>query len=385
MKSIHRTLAIALAASTLAACGGGGGTNGDKVIPPTTTSNLSSLKAGFAVGTANIGADATVGLNFVATLRQTNGLSGVLADTPTITGPFTVPANTAGAYGATNVDAGKGQISGSPQVSVGGTPVNTTLGTFTGVFSYGLAPLNSDNSGNTAYYPGNPNASPGNGFAYSSAYDPNGNLPFWPLPLNSANGTVLLGGPPAYPFFNDGTYPPAFAGYSPGFFTFEAPPVSGNYTLSIAVTPSNAAPQTFTANSTLNAAKVLGLPTVAFASDGAGGGTGTLTVSDANVTESLVFVQDTTSGLFFTIGPLKGTGSFPLTLPDKLGVCSGTNCQTSSSAKPSMAAGDTFTYTAVSFDYPAFEWSPPGNTSQNPIPAGTQADLSESAPQNGTE
>src|ERR1700730_17266386 len=83
--------ALALAVALAAACSA----NGTASNPFMKRVDLSSNKLQFAVGTANIGFDGTVGLNVVATFRQPNGHSAVLVDTPTITGPsgFVVPTS----------------------------------------------------------------------------------------------------------------------------------------------------------------------------------------------------------------------------------------------------------------------------------------------------
>jgi hypothetical protein len=357
----------------------------------------------FAVGTARIGQDNTVGLNVVATLRQSNGLSGVFADQPTITGPFTVPAGTPGAYSSSkygpNVDAGKGQISGSPQVPRNNAGlVNSTLGTFTGVFANGIAPFNSDQTTTSigAYYPGNPNNTTGNGFTYSNydygsilAADPstvfavNGD-PTQPLPFFSADPFDYVVGPPAVPFFNDGTFPAGFAGYLPGFTVFELAPVAGSYSLSAKVAAQNVSPVTYTASATLASTAALGPITMTFTPSN-GGGTGTVTVP-TGVTETEVFITDATAGTFYTVGPLTGTGTVNFTLPGNLGKCAGTGCENGSGATPSIASKDTWYAAAVGYDYPAFEANPPGNTSQKPTIAGSngQADLTMSPIINGT-
>lgn len=388
----NRGNAIAAAvAATAALLLGGCGTNGGSQIPSTSQANLNSNSLQFAVGTANIGQDGTVGLNVVATLRQPNGLSGVLADTPVLTGPagFTVPAGVPGAYGAGNVDNGTAHISASPQVPINNANlVNTTLGTFTGVFSYGFGPFNCDqNCTNVgAYYPGNPNGSGGNGFT-ASVYDGSsliaqagGADPTQPQPFFSSDPFDYLVGPPAVPFFNNGTFPPGFAGYSPGFTVFEMTPASGQYSLSVNVPAQNAKAVTYNASSTLNAGAVLGATTVAVTGEAANGGLNGTVVVPAGVTETEVFVVDATAGLYFTIGPLTGTGTLNWALPGNLGPCSGNNCQSGSTPAPSLNSGDSYFVAAVGYDYPAFEAGPPGNTQQKPTITGAngQADLTMS-------
>ena len=388
MKRLSIVLAIGTAAALLAGCGGG--SNGG-ATPPTNQPTLTADKLQVAVGTVFNAADGTTGLNVVATFRQPGGGSAVLADTPSITGPagFTVPAGFASAYGGTNIDGGKGSITGSPQVNVNTTPLNGTLGTFTGVFSYGLAPLNSDQA-NLGYYPGNANATPGNGYASDAIYVAGlyGGMggAWWSMPLGAAaaasQGTYLMG-PPAVPFFNNGTFPGGFAGYSPGFTAFEIPPATGAYTMNVTVATGNGPSPTFTATSnTLASVAPLAAPGVGGLTENGGGLTGSVA---ATGTETLVFVEDTTTGNFYTVGPLTASGTF--TLPANLGPCSGTNCQNSAATqKPTMNAGDTYVVTPISFDYPAFEDAPPGNTSQTPALTGAagQADVSIGIPLNGT-
>ena len=155
---LYRTFGLALAVALLVACA----TNGVAKIPNTTQANLAANKVQFTVGTARIGQDGVVGVNFVATLRQPNGLTGVLASSPKITGPagFVVPAGATGAYATAgaDLDAGTNHVSSSPQVPLNNSGlVNTTFGTFTGVYAYGLGPFNSDQSTvNGGYYPGQP-------------------------------------------------------------------------------------------------------------------------------------------------------------------------------------------------------------------------------------
>jgi len=380
-----RVLSAAVAAALLAGCGG---TNNSGAVPSTTQANPSANKLQVAVGTAYNAADGSTGLNVVETFRQTNGLSATLANTPSITGPagFTVPSGFPGAYGAGNVDIGTPTISGSPQVPVNQTAKNTTLGTFTGAFSYGLAPLNSDNYSSQGYIPGFPNETPGNGFAFYSAYDPNGNLPFFEEPFGAvaANQSIFLEGPPAVPFFNNGTFPSGFAGYSPGFTAFEITPVTGTYTMNVKVTTGNGSSPTYTATSNALAhVAPLPAPVISAVSENGGGLTGTVTVG-AGVTETLVFITDyrLSSGsvvatYYYTV-EVMGTGAKAWTLPPDLGPCLGAGCQNSASTQaPSLTTGDVYFVQGVSFDYAALEDGPPGNTEQTPTLTGAtgQCDL----------
>jgi hypothetical protein len=396
MKNITKvacTLVVcALAGTQLSGCS----TNGSASLPSTSQAPLSQNKLQLAVGTARIGQDATVGLNVVATLRQPNGLTAVLADTPTLSGPagFTIPASMPGAYTGTvatagpNVDAGTNHVSASPQVPLSNANlVNSTLGTFTGVFSYGFGPFNCDqNCTNiSGYYPGNPNGSGGNGFS-SSIYDGSSILaaatksadPTQPLPFFSADPFDYLVGPPAVPFFNDGTFPLGFAGYLPGFTVFELPPVAGGYSLSVNVPAANAKPVTYTASATLTSTAPLGAISVAVTSATGGGMSGTVTIP-TGVTETEVFVQDITSGHFYTV-LVTGTGTQAWSIPATLGSCSGSGCQNGAGATPSFSSMDVYSVAAVGYDYPAFEAGPPGNTQQTPTITGAngQADITMS-------
>lgn len=382
---ISRAVGLALVAALLGGCA----TNGSSQLPSTAQSNLNANVLQLAVGTATIGQDGgAVGLNVVATLRQPNGLTALLADQPTLTMPagMIVPAGTSGAYGSNkgpNPDAGTNKISGSPQVPRNNTGlVNSTLGTFTGVFSNGFGPFNCDQgcSSTGAYYIGNPNASLGNGFDYSiydGAFNSNGD-PTQPQPFFSANPFDYVVGPPAVPFFANGKQYSGFAGYSPGFTAFEIAPVAGSYTLNVLAPATNVSPVTYTANATMASATPLGAISATFVSNANadGGATGSVTVP-AGVTEAEVFIYDATSNEYFTV-PITGisaAGAQPYTLPANLGSCT-TNCP-----QPTLTKGDTVYYTAVGYDYPAIEASSPGSNTAKPVISGAagQADITMSA------
>ena len=374
MKKNLSHLCLFIAGALLAGCAA----NGNAQTPQSTQTSLQADTLQLAVGTAQIASLTTgpvTGLDVVATFRQPNGNSAVLVDTPTITGPagFAVPAT------GPATDAGTSHISGAPQNLNPATQVlGTTFAQSGGVFSFGFGPFNSNVNG-TAFYPGNPASYP---------------MPFYPPSgQGAANLLRYIGGPPAYPFFNDGTFPTAFAGYLQGFTTFDTPPVVGTYTLSVAVVPGNAAAQTFTATANLsNTTPLPTLPAPTFTSDGTGGGSGTITVpADARIVETMVYILDRVSGNFYTVGPLRGTGALAYTLPDRLGSCTSPGCQNSpATSQPSLApgttgigSGDTIRVYAVSYDWPMFEASPPGNTSATPTITGgatsnNQADVSTS-------
>lgn len=357
--------AILAAGALLGGCSGALSTNGSSFSPPVGSTNINNDTLEFAVGTANF--QGTVYLNTVVSYRQPNGRSAVLVSTPTITGPagFTVPA-VASAY----TDGGTNHISGTPQTAPTYPPASpppaTTFGQSGGAFSYGFAPFNSNTLG-SAFYPGHP---------------PLYSQPFY---ISPASKLAFYGGPPAFPYFNDGTYPSGFLGYSQGFTMFGAAPASGSYTLSVLVPAANAAPVTATASATMDATKVVGVPAVAAVkTDGAGGLSGTVTPG-SGASETLVYIRDVQAKLYYTVGPIAGTAPATFTLPDSLGPCSPPTpgC---TGGTPSITTGDNYQIYAVSFDYPAFEAAPPGNTSASPALTGAagQADLGVSAKTTGT-
>ena len=344
-----------IAGALLAGCS----TNGSSINPNVTPGNLNNNKLQMAVGTANIGFDGTVGLNVVTKFRQPNGLSAVLLDAPTITGPngFVVTGN------APSMDAGTNHISGSVQVSTMATPPPNTFGFIGGAFKYGIAPYNSDNTGNP--YPNGP--------------------ALYQVPFYSGDPVPIAGGPPAYPFFNNGTFISGFVGYSQGFNAFETPVVAGSYGISVIVPLANGASKTFSSAATLTSlAPLPGVGTPSVTEDGAGGfSNASVSVpADARIFETMIYVADTTSGNFFTLGPFSGTGVVGSALPDTLGPCSGNNCQNGTGATPSLNSGDNYLVYSITYDYPAFEASPPGSTSQTPAitgpNSGGQADISMS-------
>jgi hypothetical protein len=346
---------VVIAGALLAGCS----TNGASINPNVSGGNLGADKLQMAVGTANIAFDGAVGLNVVTTFRQTNGLSAVLLDTPTITGPagFVVTAN------APSGDAGTNHISGSPQ----NAPGPTTFSTIGGAFKYGFAPYNSDNLGDP--YPNGP--------------------ALYTEPFYSGGAVPIAGGPPAYPFFNNGTFIAGFPGYSQGFNAFETPVTAGSYSLAVNVPGTSGGGRNFTSSATLtNLAPLPGVGAPSVTEDGAGGfSNASVSVpADPRIVETMIYVADTTSGNFFTLGPFAGTGVVGSALPDTLGPCNGNNCQNGPGATPSIFPGNTQTppdnyiVYSITYDYPAFEASPPGSSSQMPAITGPnsagQADIS---------
>jgi hypothetical protein len=351
-----------LTGALLAGCAAGGA-GAPPMSAPTNLQSTAALQ--FAVGTANIGQTGTVGLNTVETFRDTSGLSATLVNTPTITGPanFAVPAT------APANDANTNHISGTPQNLNPNVPnLSVTFGQTGGAFAYGFGPDNIANTGSAVY----------------SIYT----QPFFSNSSSTSVNLRYVGGPPAFPFFNDGTMPTAangtggFYGYAPGFTMFNATPVSGTYSLSVVVASSNAGTQTFTASGSLsNTTPLPALPAPAFTEDGKGGGSGTIAVpGDSRIVETLVYFYNLKNGTYFTVGPLTGTGSLSFALPDTLGPCNGSGCQNGANATPTLITGQPYRFYAATFDYPAFEAAPPKNTQQKPTITGAngQADISTS-------
>ena len=183
--------------------------------PPTPiTNNPFGAKVQLAVGTANIfGDDARVamrGLNVVATSRQPAGDQAPgdtipLVDTPSVSGPMTLPASAgvADAYGATVEtgpgpnDAGRSVISGTPQQNAGAPHIPpSTFGVSGGASGWGIEPFNYTVAGS-------------NGFGQPVSYVPwteplfdQGQLP--PPHRVDASAFVPWGGPPAFDPTNDG-------------------------------------------------------------------------------------------------------------------------------------------------------------------------------------
>ena len=364
-----RTLALAALGGliVLPAC-----TSGQSAFqPPVSVANLSANKLQFQVGTANY--SGTVFLNTVVTFRQPNGLSAMLDDTPVITLPFT---NTGAPTG--NGDAGTNTISGSVQPANGLPVAPTTFGVSVGAFAYGFLASNSATSGanNSTFYPSS-NRSP----YYAPAAIPPRAFYFGP-------GNSMVSN------FKDGTFPPGFTGYPTGFTTFAMTPTTGTYSLAVGLQGASTTVPTFTA--TTNLTSLTPLPPFlapTYTSDGAGGGTVSLTVP-AGVTETLVEIVDVTAGFYYSL-IVRGTGPQTATLAPNLGTITG------GVAGASIAPGHAYRVIAVGFDYPALEAAPIGSSpAQTPVinNAGTactssgtsstcpgQADLTVSPPTTGNE
>lgn len=387
-----RQLSLGLAAMSLAGILTGCSSGNAALQPPFTSIDVAANSTlQFAVGTANV--NGTPGLNTVVTFRnKTSGLSATLLNAATIAGPATFvndaaagSCSSSGAAGPTGAgtDAGTNRISATPQTLPGNTPVCTTFGQSGGVFGYGFAPANSTTTG-SANYPQYAEGSAPNNAINLADPDPFGGgaftftyaLPFY---VPAANRLPYLGGPPAYPFFLDGSEANGFLGYPAGFTDFAVTPALGTYVLSIALpAASSAQATTLTASATLASVTLLpAYPAPAFAS-GTGGSALVTVAPPAGVTESLVYVVDISdnpaAGLrtntFYT-ARVTGTGTQTIAIPGNLG----------HKHAPSFAAGDAVFVYAAGFDYPAFEAAPPGNRAANPTIAGAngQADVTTSA------
>ena len=343
----------------LAGCTAGNGA----IEPPFTAVNLNNDRVQVAVGVATF-RDGTKGLNVVGTFRQPDGLSATLLNTPTITGPFTVPS-----VSSAGTDAGTSHISGSPQALPGTTAVATTFGQTGGVFAYGFAPENSTTSGAASY------SLYGNAF-YSSSFQ-----------KLESHGTAMRGGPPAYPNVQNGTYPTGFFGFTLGYTTFAMAPVAGPYNLSVNVPSGNNPGATLTAvsatlTSTTGLAAFGAAPT--FTSDTTGGGTVGCT-APAGVTETIVEVIDRNYGgsgspAYYTI-VVQGGGAISQALADNLGPAK------PNTTGPTLVSGDPVDVVCIGADYPLFEAGPPANTSQTPalLGAAGQADVTFSPTLTTTE
>lgn len=416
---------IALAAVSALLAGCSGGANGIPTINSTNPISTGALQ--FAVGTANL-YGTNKGLNVVSTYRKAGGLSNVLVDTPTITGPFVLPAsNAAGSLGydiysslpggpSVEEVATKATITGTSQSLHPGTPAcdqltpcidsgvsvppnTSTFGQAGGVFTNGISPGNYTNGGVASSY-----------------------VPYTePLYDSTPNTFVDFGGPPT--FDPDGTglglrdglnsLGAGVLGIPEGITTFANVVASaGTYTLSVSVPTGVSSYGTVTATANLGSTAVLGTitaPTLTL--DGKGGGTFPIAALPAGVTEELVQIVD--------FGPLNGMGQSlgvscqgPIgaaegagpvyytilvkapgtyTLPDTIGpnttvtqgksvitpspsICTGAQ---NTAAVGAATPGDTYSVQAIGADYPLYESLYPVNTSQTPtlVGASGQADI----------
>jgi hypothetical protein len=389
MKRLFPLLFVSMV--SLAACGGGGASE-----PPITSVDPATSKLEFAVGVATIayngGASVALGLNTVETLRQADGLSGVLYNVPKITGPANfsigISTETGNAVLSAGSDAGTNHISWSTlnQTQWAGQP-RGLKGATTGVFGYGLCACNSD-------------AGPTNGVP--SLYQA------FNLPVYGGSELNFYGGPPAFPREDQSVIALGFEGYSLGFTDFAVAPAVGSYRLNVGVPPAFTGPGNPTPSpnpdatptpppgmitSTAVLSSLHALPPFAtpqFVADSHGGGTATVRVP-AGATEAMVVVRAvggsgtgscTASHIadqFYTL-VAHGAGTKKLNLPDELGVAP------SGTATPSICPNQSYFVYAAGFNYPAYESAYPMNLSEAPPISGGngQADVTTSDALQGT-
>ncbi len=339
--------------------------------------NTSQLQ--FQVGTANL--NGTLGLNTVVTFRAPTGLSPLLDDTPVITLPFT---NTAAV--APNTDAGTNMISGpavQPPNGVAATP--TTFSVSVGAFAYGFLGVNSSTTGanNSLFYgPHSNSAQFGSPYYTPAAGATVARRPFYIGPGNPFLPTLPTTGT-------------NYVGAPSGFTTFYMAPTTGTYSLSVGLNNATSPIPTYTSTTAMTSIALLGkMGTPAYVSDGAGGGTVTVTIPPG-VTETGIFITDrSVVASLAGGGPASNNPYFTLFVK-------GTGVQTVTLAPGSIATGDVLRVIAVGFDYPAFEAAPiGGGPPQAPVINNTgtacsfsgltstcpgQADVTESAAAGATE
>ncbi|MDH2910591.1 MAG: hypothetical protein HKL92_03340 [Candidatus Eremiobacteraeota bacterium] len=435
MKQTRYILAIAAAGVLLSGCGGGGGGNGSKGIPP--ISSVNPVQTGtleFAVGTANVYGLKT-GLNVVSTYRQASGLSNVLVDTPTITGPFTLPA--AGAAGNLPFDA-YSTLPGGPsvtEVATGGTITGTsqtlTLGTPACDQTTPCTVTNNATGGTSTVQPNTSTfgqsggvfvngLSPGN---YTTQGVPASFTPY-AEPLYDTTGATFVpfGGPPAFDPNKDNmglrdglnNLGSGVLGIPEGFTLFENVVLNGTgkYTMSLVVPTgfSGSTPTSATVTATANLGSMATLPTLAaptLTTDGAGGGSLTLPAADfsGGITEVYIEIIDNGDGaaancqgvlgavggagpVYYTIvakaagtytlpdtdGPNLDSGSGPTALKPSPSICTAAQ---NTAAVGAATPGDGYTVQLVGTDYDMYGATYPISTSASPTLTGAngQADI----------
>jgi hypothetical protein len=431
MNAQRLRLGGALFTLALAGCSGSG-----SGPAPVTKVNPLQGKLQLAVGTANIFGDlggsangSATGLNVVATFRQvagqqTVGASETLVNTPTISGPFALPAGMSAVpdpYGATltaaptaSEVAGK-TISGTAQPPAGTYPVTaSSFGVSNGVYSSGIEPFNTTVVGGPGALPAGqpvsyaPNIVP--------AYDPQ-------YAAGDPNAFVPFGGPPAFDFngtgrgTRDGLGEPATQlGIEEGLDVFQGVvPSTGTYSLNVVV-PTQAANLNIATTANLSTTALLPAiaPPATVTTDGNGGLSSIPIVFPPKVTEALVQITDFGPALssdpnainpascngsdvtptYYTLH-VTGSGTYKLAAGlGPVGVPSSTNpsiCTDAQNTAYSLAnvpgftgdAGpDQFTVQVIGFDYPAYAASPIDELG-NPAPTLTgsngQADITISS------
>ena len=435
MKHGKHILAFAAASFVLAAC------SSSQFQPPAVqqpnngSPSYSDLQ--FVVGTANI--YGIPGLNLVSTMRQPNGLTADLVNTPTLSGPFNLstfpttgtagggpdPYATIYGGGPSTTEKAANQIMGTSQnvrqgtpaceaapCPTGVTPNTTTFGQSGGIERMGIFPGNST-----------PGGAPTSFVPYTDPiYVPT------PKPGQTPEPTwVPWGGPPAYDDSGDGlgtrdgthhALGQGVLGVFTGMTVFQLTPVAGQYTLSSQIpTGLNSSNQptyaTVSANATLNSIALL--PTITapvFVPDANSDGGGTLSVVlPPGATEGLVTIKDVGPGtpsnancqgplgtalapVYYTI---EFTSSGTITLPPTIGPNTGSgttltpspslcSAAANTTANGSPTPADSYVVQYFAMDYPLYEASKPSNLQQAPSLAGGngQADITISLPSAAT-
>ena len=389
MNKTLRLIAYGAIAFALVGCGASGGSNAPA---PNTIANLNSNTLQVAVGTVNLYGAANAGLNVVTTYRQTNGKSGTLLNSPTLTLPAATGLAAVGAAGGAAYDPTSTILAGpataaeaagvlgstSQAYGVNCATAISTFGQSGGVFGLGIEPYNSTSQADCL-----PPGVSSTGTPFQVAPYP---VPLYDTTAGDPNAFVPWGGPPAFTLVNSGgdsvvgssNYPTGTAGISEGIDVFKgvAAVANSKYTLSVAV-PANTGTTTQTASFTTPAA-LTNLPTVtspAYVPDAAGGGTFvTPALPAGGITEAYLQLTDfgpakvggvdqkscnaasTAHPVYYTIETTTGG---TLTLPDTIGpggapsVCTATQ----NAAVTTNAAGvgaDQLAIQVIGFDYDAF-------------------------------
>ena len=363
----------------LADCGGGSG--GGAAPATVAVADLASSKLQFAVGTVNAASTSdqtTISgpiLNLVETFRQPNGLSALLSDRVSLTGPAS--------FVVTSLN--------SPAVTNDGGAPNQIIDTLVDVSAFGQSFGSNANVGSGAAQPAS--------FTGSFPYE--------------------AGGPPAFPRTTDGNYPPGFSygssvigiGGSSQIFPHGFP--LGTYTLTVTTPPGSSASHTWTASAKLS--KMTMLPTIPapqLAFDGLGGGAVSFVVP-AGLSELFVAISSaadfcwpfatntsdqtgtqTSSGIFTLFVKAPKAGPLTLAIPDNLGPPSANaNAPTFCSVAQNLKAAPTGPFGGaqasveiIGTDYPLYEMSYPQSIVQLPTIVGStgQSDATISLPTSGT-
>lgn len=383
-KTTLKFLAASGGLLVLAACSAGA------TGPPSVTSvnpvspSYSKLQA--AVGFVNL-YGTVVGFNVVSTLRQPNGYSAVLVSTPSISGPFTLPAaadptqadgnGALIATGPTAAEVAANKINGSAQVVQGATPATSTFGVSYGIFGNGIFPGNTFSTGRPA------------GLAP-------GAIPFYAGGSNDTNTFTPWGGPPAFQpdgdprGTRDGKFNGAIKGIPLGLAIFEGvTPAIGTYTLAATIPTGVTTSAAISTTAAIGGPSPLGAaaaPTLAF------GGDGTASVSyvlPANAVGAYVEVIDTGGGTCPTGQAGNAAPVYFTFWVTSSGTSTVTNANSpgSASASNAICSGDAVTAQLIAFDYNqyALQYNAKLGSAYSQAPAlPAQADVSLSLPTAGT-